>query len=91
MTKTQNTEVETQEVSADLSPIEVAKLAGVRPQMVYNYINAGRIEATRNEANKLRVTREVAEAWVAKYEANKVARAEKAAAQTEAELAGTNA
>lgn len=72
-----------------LSPIEVAKLADVRPQMVYNYIRAGYIEAVRDEeTGKLRVSREVAEAWVEKYLANKAAREEKRQAKLEAELAG---
>lgn len=81
----------TQEVveSTTLSPIEVAKLAEVRPQMVYNYIHNGYIDAERDETTgKLRIDREVAEAWVAKYQANKVEREAKRAAKREAELAG---
>jgi predicted transcriptional regulator len=82
-------EVETpnQEV-VDLSPIQVAEMAGVRPQMVYNYISGGRIEAFRNDAGKLRITVENAEAWIEKYQTNKVVREQKRQAKLEAELNG---
>jgi len=95
MTKNQNTEAVVVEVEASeeelttLSPIQVAQLAGVRPQMVYNYIKAGYIEATRDEeSGKLRVDIEVANAWVEKYHTNKAVREEKRQAKLEAELAG---
>jgi hypothetical protein len=81
-------EVQADEPRTSYSPIEVAQLAEVRPQMVYNYIKDERIPAFRNESGKLRVSVEDAEAWVEKYSANKVAREAKRQAKLEAELAG---
>jgi hypothetical protein len=94
VTKVEVDETETptlvEDALADMSPIELAKIAGVRPQMVYNYIGSGLIKgAFRNEAGKLRVPTEIGLEWVAKYSARKVEREAKRQAALEAELAGT--
>jgi hypothetical protein len=73
----------------DYSPIEVAELAGTRAQMIYNYIKSDRIPAFRDEATgNLRVKASDAEAWIDKYQKNKVAREAKRAAKLQRELNG---
>jgi len=91
MTKTQEVET-TEEVVNDgtLSPIEVSKLAGVRPQMVYNYIGNGYIAAERING-KLRIQEDVAHEWVAAYLERKAERLAAKAAKAEAELTGAEA
>jgi len=93
-TKTQELEV-TEEVADEndgtISPIELAKLAGVRPQMVYQYIGKGNIAAERNSNGKLRVQESVATEWVASYLERKAEREASKLAKQEAELAGAEA
>ncbi len=47
-------------------PRELAKQAGVKPQMIYNYISAGRLQArTCNDHNgTLCIDTDVAQAWL---------------------------
>lgn len=67
-------------------PMQVAKVAEVRPQMVYNYINLGYIAATRNEDDKLIVPLDAAATFVHGYKERKAARAaKKLAALSESE------
>jgi hypothetical protein len=85
----ENGDDEATETESDtLTPIQVAKLAGVRPQMVYNYISNKLIPAHRNDAGKWAVNRADAEAWVAKYTARKAERVAAAEAKVAEELAG---
>lgn len=72
----------------DVSPGQLAKMADVRPQMIYNYITQGLIECFINEQGKKRITKEVAEAWLAKYLTNKQDREEKKRAEIERQLNG---
>jgi predicted DNA-binding protein YlxM (UPF0122 family) len=80
-------------VPTDFSPIEVAKLANVRPQMVYNYIKKGMqgLVAFTNDEGNLRIPADVALAWVELYTTRKAAREAAKAEQLEAELAGVTA
>ena len=89
MNKTQNTETEVEETTTTttVSPIQVAKDADVRPQMVYNYIKKGYIEHVI-EDGKIRVPAEVASEWVEKYTNRKAERVAKKAAEIQAQLAG---
>ena len=52
---------------AEVKPVELAKMVGVREQMVYNYINAKRIPAKRNQGGYWRVTKEAAKKWATDY------------------------
>ena len=47
-------------------PRELAKTAGVKPQMIYNYISAGRIKARpcEDHDNTLCIDADVAQAWL---------------------------
>jgi hypothetical protein len=75
-----------------VTPLQLAATAGVRGQMIYNYIRQGFIPATRVDGcRSFVITVEDAEAWLDKYQANKVAREAKRQAQLEAQLAGENA
>lgn len=53
-----------------LSPYALAKVAGVRPQMAYNYIRKGYISATSQDGSIV-VERAEAERWLVKYLARK--------------------
>jgi hypothetical protein len=74
--------------ATDFSPIEVASLAGVRNQLVYNYIQAGRIEIYLNDENHYRIKRDVALAWVDRFKSSKAEREAKRAAKLAAQLEG---
>jgi hypothetical protein len=51
-----------------INPIELAKLMGVRPQMVYQDIRSGRLSATKhNNTQKLVIERSVAIAYASAY------------------------
>ncbi len=50
-----------------ISPYGLGKLIGVRPQMVYNYIKAGYIQAGVGTTGKLRVTSTEARRFATKY------------------------
>jgi len=56
----------------EVKPVELAKLVGVREQMVYNYINAKRIKAHHNQGGYWRVTKSDAKAWAAGYFTRKI-------------------
>lgn len=75
----------------DYSPIEVADLAGVRPQMVYNYLAAGRIPHFVNDSGKKRIKASDANTWIEEYRDNKVKREQRREAQRAAELKGESA
>lgn len=98
----QETEV-TEEAPTHMSPIKVAEAAGVKPQMVYNYIKKAyvahdivdgkiRVPLTtplddEGNANRGKGATE----WIDTYTARKVERETKRQAKLEAELAGTSA
>ena len=93
---TENTELEVtetvEEVEAPehLSPIKVAEMANVRPQMVYNYIKKGYIDSIEVDGKK-RVPRDGDKgylAWIAKYTTRKAELTAKRQEQLEKELAG---
>lgn len=48
----------------ELTPGEVGKLVGVRRQMVYNYISAGRLPAHHDQDGRWKVYVGDAEAWL---------------------------
>ena len=52
-------------------PRELAKQAGVQPQMIYNYISAGRIQGRNcsDHDGTICIDADVAEAWLAAREA----------------------
>jgi hypothetical protein len=69
-------------------PIALAEAAGVRPQMIYNYIRSGRLESFKGQIEgedrvQLLIPQEVAEKWLTTYLERKAAR--RAAAEAEAE------
>lgn len=72
----------------DVSPGQLAKMAGVKPQMIYNYIKQGLITAFINPQGKKRIEKAVAEAWLEKYLTNKQEREEKKRAEIERQLNG---
>lgn len=72
----------------DVSPSQLAKMAGVKPQMIYNYIAGGMIEAFLNAQGKKRITREEAERWLNKYLTNKEERNKQRKDQLRRELNG---
>jgi predicted DNA-binding protein YlxM (UPF0122 family) len=84
MSSTENTE---ETIVTDYSPIEVAKAANVRPQMVYGYIKKGYIESIVVDG-KIRIEATVADEWVAKYTTKKAERDERKAKELAAQLAG---
>ena len=78
-----------------VNPIVLAKLVGVRPQMVYNYIKKGKFttEDTEgafrsNSTQKKVIDLAVANAWAQGYLNRKVARETAQAEKVAAELAG---
>ncbi len=73
-------ETETETVES-YSPGELAKLAGVRPQMVYNYIKNGLIKPTIVVNERTRIEKSVGDAWVEKYTTRKAEREAKAASE----------
>ncbi len=50
---------------AVLSPRQVARLAKIRDERVYAAIKSGKLEATRDDAGRYRVSGEKAGAWIA--------------------------
>ena len=48
-----------------LSPRQVARLAKIRDERVYSAIECGRLEATRNDAGRYRISVEKAREWIA--------------------------
>jgi hypothetical protein len=72
----------------DYSPTELAKLAGVKSQMIYNYIKANLIVAFKNDEGRIRIKRDVAHAWVTKYQENKRKREAAKAAKLERDFKG---
>ena len=54
-----------------ISPYQLGKLVNVRPQMVYNYIRNGYIQATTGDTGKLRISQKEAARWVTKYKTPK--------------------
>ena len=75
-----------------VNPIVLAKLVGVRPQMLYQYIAKGRLPIVEgveagvgtNSTQKKVIRLAVAEAWVNGYLGRKADRAIRAAAELEA-------
>ncbi len=69
-----------------IRPRELAKQAGVKPQMIYNYIAAGRIEAEPcgDHDGTLCIEQDVAQAWLDAREAKARAKYE----QIQRELRG---
>lgn len=78
----------TQSDQEDVSPSELAKAAGVRPQMIYNYISQGLITAVINEQGRKRIRTDVANAWLEKYLNNKQERETQARDKLRRELNG---
>lgn len=66
---------------------EMAEQAGVRPQMIYNYIKAERIPAERTEQG-IMIDDEFAEEWIASYLVSKAERERRKQQKIEAELRG---
>jgi hypothetical protein len=69
---------------------EVANMAGVRYQQVYNYTDLGMIpfEYDASRQGQRCIKRDAAEAWVATYTSRKIEREQKRKAKIEAELRG---
>ena len=69
-------------------PKELAEMAGVRPQMVYNYITAGRIPAVRcsDHNDTLCVDKDDAQAWLDAREAKAKAKYEEIQRQLRGEV-----
>jgi hypothetical protein len=60
-----------------VNPIEFAKLLGVRPQMIYNYIRSGKIKAAKhNNTQKLYIEADEADRFAREYLGRKQARAQ---------------
>lgn len=74
----------------DVSPSQLAKLAGVKPQMIYNYITQGLIECFINDHGRKRIEADVANEWLDKYLTNKREREANARRQIERQLDGTD-
>jgi len=72
-------------MTTSITPGELAKEAGIRRQMVYNYISAERIPAFRDKAdsNRWKIKREDADAYL-EYRKSK---ADKKKAEIERQLA----
>lgn len=49
--------------SDHVAPIALAKQLGMRPQMVYNYIRAGKIQAQTNGDGRLYIEQQEADRW----------------------------
>jgi hypothetical protein len=47
-----------------VSPYALAKVAGVKPQMVYNYVRQGFIESTKGQNGEILIARADANAWL---------------------------
>jgi hypothetical protein len=62
--------------------LQAANLEKIPPQMVYSYIS-NKLIPTVLVGTQKRVTREAAEAWVTKFVANRVRRANEAQTETE--------
>ncbi len=73
-------------MGSHVRPRELAKQAGVQPQMIYNYISAGRLQARPCEDHNgtLCIDTAVAETWLAAREA----KAKKKYDQIQKELRG---
>jgi hypothetical protein len=50
-----------------VKPVALAQIVGVREQMVYNYINAKRINATHNDGGYWRIKVADAQKWATEY------------------------
>ena len=83
-----------------INPIVLAKVMGIRPQMVYNYISKGKFSTVDDEGNlvaahakqnstqKKVLDFDEANTWATSYFERKVERETKAAEKLAAELAG---
>ena len=69
-------------------PRELAEMAGVRPQMIYNYIAAGRIPAIRcsQHEDQYCIDKDDAQDWLDARAAKELAKYEKIQAQLRGEL-----
>jgi predicted transcriptional regulator len=89
---------EEQKASDIVSPIDLANLMGIRPQMVYNYLSKGKFKTgdeerdaqinKYNNTQKKVIDLETAVIWATNYYGRKVEREQKAAEKIEAELKG---
>jgi phage portal protein BeeE len=84
-------EAEAFDESEHFTATELAKEAGVRPQMVYNYLRAQYIAYVLNPEGKYRIRKDVANAWIATYKENKAKREQRKVERIAAELEGRNA
>ena len=50
-----------------VKPVQLAKLVGVREQMIYRYISDRRIQSFETPGGYKRVKADVAKAWATKY------------------------
>jgi hypothetical protein len=93
-----NTQARFAEQAAEgvVNPIVLAKLVGVRPQMVYNYLAKGKFTEVEgavgtNSTQKKVIQLDEANTWAQGYIDRKVTRETKEAEKVAAELAGTTA
>jgi hypothetical protein len=70
--------------NGQVNPIELAKALGIRPQMIYNYVRNGKLEATQSTTQKVQISVQVATEFAAKYLSRKATKQ----AKVDAELAG---
>ena len=75
-------------IDENISPYRLGKMMKIRPQMIYNYIKNGYIPASRNELHKLVIKKDDANAFIEKYESNKVARETKRQELIQTQLKG---
>jgi hypothetical protein len=57
-----------------VKPVALAKIVGVREQLIYNYLSSGRINGFRNAGQYHRIDAEVAKTWAAGYLTRKYTR-----------------
>jgi uncharacterized membrane protein len=75
-TNVQNTRFEAQAAEEVVNPIVLAELLGCRPQMIYNYIRKGKIQAVQhNNTQKLVITLDEAQRFANEYLTRKAMKA----------------